>query len=478
MIQGTGSDVGKSLIVAGLCRSLARRGVCVAPFKPQNMSNNAGVASTPCGGYGEIGRAQMLQAFASGIAPSVHMNPVLLKPQSHMGSQVILHGKVWGHASASYFRDLKPTLLSAVVDSYTHLCHTYDYVVVEGAGSPAEVNLRDGDIANMGFAEAVDIPVVLVADIDRGGSLAQVVGTHAVLPENERSRIKGYIINKFRGDSALYEDALNIIHAHTGWDCLGVVPWFKDAAMLPAEDSMSVQNIASKITTDTPFKICVPRLPRIANFDDIAPLQHTPNVQVNIINAPENIAMDTDLVLLVGSKSTISDMAYMRSVGWDTQMKTHAKNGGWVMGICGGYQMLGTTISDTAYQDGTQAYTHGLNLLNMNTVMQSEKTVKPVHATCAITRTDFTGYEIHMGQSEHRHTPFSTYKNGVADGAVNGRILGTYIHGLFHTDSLRQALLTHMGWHGHHFDYTAQLQNTLDRLADHLEHYIDMEKCL
>ncbi len=479
MIQGTGSDVGKSLLVAGLCRAYYSMGHKVCPFKPQNMSNNAGVARTESGAYGEIGRAQMTQAVASHISPSVHMNPVLLKPQSQYGSQVIVHGKPYGTASAQYFRTLKPELLAAVMDSFSKIQHAYDAIVIEGAGSPAEVNLRAGDIANMGFAEAADVPVILLADIDRGGSIAQVVGTHAVLSESERTRIKGYIINKFRGDIALYQDAIDIIHSHTGWQCFGVLPWFDNAHILPAEDAMGLDKLCHTHTPcpapKKPFKICVPRTLKMANFDDLDPLRQTPNVVVDVVSAPRSLPQDCDVIMLMGSKSTVSDMQYMRDMGWDKTIIQHAENGGWVIGICGGYQMLGTTIADPHTLESAKAAINGLGLLDMHTVLQPQKTVRAVSATHTQTGTKFTGYEIHMGHSTHPYPPFCLMDTAQQDGAIRGRVMGSYVHGLFHSDNFRHQMLRYMGCNTPYFAYGEALHTALDTLATHLHSHLDME---
>ena len=477
MMQGTGSDVGKSLLVAGVCRAIYNRGVSVCPFKPQNMSNNAGVALHQSGEYGEIGRAQMLQATACHTPPSVHMNPVLLKPQSAKGSQIIIQGTVAGHASAKYFRTLKPKLLGAVMDSFYILSTQYEAIVIEGAGSPAEVNLRSGDIANMGFATTADIAVILVADIDRGGSIAQIVGTHAVLPKSERSRIKGYIINKFRGDISLYNEAIKIIFKHTRWQCFGVVPWFDDAHLLPAEDTMGLDNLCKNIPvlhTHKLFKICVLKTPKIANFDDIDPLRQTPNITVDMVTAPRSIPYDCDAIFIMGSKSTIADMHYIRNMGWDRQIQQHAQNGGFVFGICGGYQMLGSHIADPNGTEGDITKIDGLGLLNMQTVITDTKTVTAVTATHTKTQTDFTGYKIHMGHSTHTHTPFAMMGD-TPDGAVDKNIMGTYIHGCFHHDTFRHMILQHMGANSPYFAYGDSLHQVLNDLAQHLNTYLDMD---
>ena len=340
MIQGTGSDVGKSLIVAGLCRAFARRGLTVRPFKPQNMSNNAAVTADG----GEIGRAQALQARACGVAPVTDMNPVLLKPQSEIGAQVVVQGRIWGNAKARAYQALKGELLPKVLESFRRLSAQADLVIVEGAGSPAEVNLRAGDIANMGFAEAADLPVVLVADIDRGGVIATLVGSHAVIAPAEARRVAGYVINKFRGDVSLFDDGLRIITEHTGWPSLGVVPFFPVAARLPAEDAVALSH--SRVAEDREIRIAVPQLARIANFDDFDPLIAEPDVALDFVEPGRALPGDADLVVLPGSKATLADLAFLRDQGWDLDLRAHLRRGGRVLGICGGYQMLGRCISD------------------------------------------------------------------------------------------------------------------------------------
>ncbi|NVK06250.1 MAG: cobyric acid synthase, partial [Marivivens sp.] len=332
MIQGAGSNVGKSMVVAGLCRAFRKRGLSVAPFKPQNMSNNAAVTSDG----GEIGRAQALQALACGLAPHTDMNPVLLKPETDVGAQVIVQGKRLTTLKARDYGKMKSTLMVSVLDSFHRLAQAHDLIIIEGAGSPAEVNLREGDIANMGFAEAAGVPVILFGDIDRGGVIAQLVGTHVILPEDDRNRIKGFGINKFRGDTSLFAEGMTAIVDHTGWAPLGILPWFDQAWRLPAEDVMDLKGRPGGA-----FKIAVPRLNRIANFDDLDPLSAEPNVTVEIVEAGRPLPADADLVLIPGSKSTIADLAHFRAQGWDIDLQAHIRRGGRVLGICGGYQMLG-----------------------------------------------------------------------------------------------------------------------------------------
>ena len=345
MIQGTGSDVGKSLIVAGLTRAYANRGLSVRPFKPQNMSNNAAVTADG----GEIGRAQALQARAARVAPSVHMNPLLLKPQSEIGAQVVLHGKILGNARAKEFQAWKPQLMVSVLASYARMRGEADLVLIEGAGSASEINLRPNDIANMGFARAADVPVVLVGDIDRGGVIAQIVGTKAVVDAEDEKLIGGFIVNKFRGDASLFTDGMRFIEARTGWPALGLVPFFADAARLPAEDAMALAR--RDAPGDGRVVIAVPLLPHIANFDDLDPLKSEPDMRLVFVRRGEPLPV-CDLVLLPGSKATIADLTAFRDNGWDIDLAAHVRRGGRVFGICGGYQMLGRTIDDPGGIEG------------------------------------------------------------------------------------------------------------------------------
>jgi adenosylcobyric acid synthase len=379
MLQGTGSDVGKSLLVAGLARAYTRRGLAVRPFKPQNMSNNAAPAAGCDGGIGEIGRAQALQARACGVAPSVHMNPVLLKPQSEVGAQMVVHGCVTGNADARAYHDLKPQLLPAVLESFERLQKGADLVLVEGAGSPAETNLRSGDIANMGFAEAAGVPVVLVGDIERGGVIASLVGTWSLLDARDRARIRGYIVNKFRGDPSLFDGAHGDIKAHTGMRSFGVVPWFDAAHRLPAEDSASLAGHgAAADNRNGTINIAVPRLPRIANFDDLDPLAAEPDVALTLVEPGQPLPAGADLIVLPGSKSTLADLAELRRQGWDIDILAAARRGAKIFGICGGYQMLGRTIADPEGIEGTPGSAEGLGLLDVETVIRGDKSLAPV----------------------------------------------------------------------------------------------------
>lgn len=470
MLQGTGSDVGKTVLVAGLCRIAANRGLKVRPFKPQNMSNNAAVSDDG----GEIGRAQWLQAWASRTPSSVHMNPVLLKPQSETGSQIILQGKVWGQAKGRDYQRLKPQLMSAVLESFAGLAAEADLVVVEGAGSPAEINLRAGDIANMGFATRANVPVVLVGDIDRGGVIASLVGTHAILTEEDRRMISGYLINKFRGDVTLFDDGLKAIHGFTGWPCFGVIPWLKSAARLPAEDSVVLERLAKP--EGRALKVAVPVLSRIANFDDLDPLKAEPEVDLVFVRPGEPLPADAGLVVLPGSKSTIGDLQDLRAQGWDRDLAQHVRRGGRVIGICGGYQMLGRMVRDPLGIEGGETQTEGLGLLDVETEMAPEKTVRNTEAWSLEHDVPLSGYEIHLGITEGADCARPPVRIGNrADGALSadGRIMGTYLHGLFGNDGYRRGLLAAFGIEGQRLSYRESVDQALDDLATELESLLD-----
>lgn len=473
MIQGAGSNVGKSLLVAGLCRAAKLRGLSVRPFKPQNMSNNAAVTADG----GEIGRAQALQAMACGVDPMVDMNPVLLKPESEVGSQVIVQGRRVATVKAREYSALKPSLMAPVLDSFNRLKSQCDLVIVEGAGSPAEVNLRSGDIANMGFAAAAGVPVVLVGDIDRGGVIAQMIGTQAVLAPADNALIAGFLINKFRGDVSLFDDGYKLIADRTTWPGFGVVPFFADASRLPAEDALDLPCGGGTGS----YKIACLALSRIANFDDLDPLAQEPGVSLRMIRAGEVVPGDTDLIIIPGSKSTRGDLAYLRAQGWDVDIAGHVRRGGAVLGICGGYQMLGEWVRDPHGIEGVAGDTKGLGLLDIETVMSPDKTLTRVSATHVETGCPISGYEIHIGRSEGpaRARPFATV-NGTPEGAVSndGRIMGSYLHGLFVDDSFRAAFLAARGAAASTMSYSAAVEQTLDALATHLERYIDVSGLL
>ncbi|MDV7339839.1 cobyric acid synthase [Terasakiella sp. A23] len=477
MFQGTGSDVGKSLLVAGLCRAYVRRGLKVAPFKPQNMSNNAAVTVEG----GEIGRAQALQARACGLDLTVHMNPVLLKPQTDVGSQVVVQGEVVGNCSARDYTKLKPSLMPKVLESFEKLGENVDLVLVEGAGSAAEVNLRASDIANMGFAEAADIPVILIGDIDRGGVIASIVGTHVLLPEAEQNRLKGYLINKFRGDVTIFEPALDIIRDKCGLRSFGTVPYFPKAGLLPDEDAMSLDKRGADRDKGA-IKIAVPRLARIANFDDFDPLRAEKDVFVDIVEAGRPIPADADVILLPGSKATIADLVFLRDQGWDIDIHAHVRHGGHVVGLCGGYQMMGRRVTDPDGIEGNIREVEGLGLLDMETVLKGPKTLRAIDGICLNNEEKVSGYEMHMGVSEGpaRKHPLLNLE-GQDEGCVaeNGQLIGSYLHGLFNEDGFRARYLASIQQDRQvSLSYEQQIDEVLDLLADHLEEYCDLDALL
>lgn len=470
MLQGTGSDVGKTVLVAGLCRIAANRGLKVRPFKPQNMSNNAAVSDDG----GEIGRAQWLQAMACRVPSTVHMNPVLLKPQTDHGSQIILQGQVYGQAKGKDYQRLKPELLSAVLDSFSKVKSDADLVIVEGAGSPAEINLRAGDIANMGFATAAKVPVVLVGDIDRGGVIASLVGTHTILPEEDRRMVTGYLINKFRGDVSLFDDGIRQIADFTGWHCFGVVPWLKAASRLPAEDSVVLERLVSK--GKGALKVAVPMLPRIANFDDLDPLAAEEQVELQFVKPSERLPGDAGLVVIPGSKSTIGDLKALRANGWDKDLLAHMRRGGRVIGICGGYQMLGRRVTDPLGLEGEEREIEGLGLLDIETEMAPEKTVRNTVARSLQYDVALSGYEIHLGETTGADCARpSALINNHPDGAISpdGRVMGTYLHGLFTSDEYRAALLSDFGIEGGGQSYRGSVDAAIDEVAAELEAVLD-----
>jgi adenosylcobyric acid synthase len=475
MFQGTGSDVGKSLLVAGLARAYTRRGLKVRPLKPQNMSNNAAVAADG----GEIGRAQALQARAACVPPSVHMNPVLLKPQSMVGSQVVVQGKVFATAKAAEYMAMKARLLPCVLESYEKLKAEADLVLVEGAGSASEINLRRYDIANMGFARAADVPVVVVGDIDRGGVIASLVGTKAVLDPEDEKLVVGFIINKFRGDPSLFIPGKEAIVEKTGWPALGFVPYFSEARNLPAEDALALDREMPR-RAGAKLKIAVPILPQIANFDDLDPLQAEPTVDLVRVHPGTALPGDADLVILPGSKTTIAGLNALRSTGFDIDIAAHVRRGGTVIGLCGGYQMLGRTVADPDGVEGPAGTAQGLGLLDVETVLTSEKTLVSVTGTTG-DGMPFAGYEMHMGvtQGPDCARPFATV-DGKPEGAVsaNGRVIGTYVHGLFADDRQRSAWLQRLGAGPAAVAYDELVEATLDRLAKHLATFVDLDRLL
>lgn len=473
MVQGTTSDAGKSTLVAGLCRVLYRRGVKVAPFKPQNMALNSAVTVDG----GEIGRAQAVQAQASGIDPHTDFNPVLLKPNSDTACQVIIHGNVLGNQEASTYHDYKKTAMQAVLSSYQRLSTQYEYLVVEGAGSPAEINLREGDIANMGFAEVVDCPVVLIADIDRGGVFAHIVGTLALLSDSERARVVGFVINRFRGEIALLQSGLDWLENETGKPVLGVLPYLHNFH-LEAEDAISRTNI-DKAGTVMRLKVIVPVLPHISNHTDFDALRLHPNVDFQFINMGE-IIPPADLMILPGSKNVRGDLQYLRDYGWQQALTQHLRYGGKVIGICGGFQMLGEAIHDPHAIEGDAGTSQGFNWLAMQTTLENQKQLKRVRATLCFAQAQATGYEIHMGMStgEALQNPALTIE-GRPEGAISSdnQIAGTYLHGLFDHAESCAAWLTWAGLSAlETFDYEAFKEAEINRLADSLEQHLDWGK--
>ena len=494
MFMGTGSDVGKSLIVAGLCRLMSNRGLRVRPFKPQNMSNNAAVTADG----GEIGRAQALQARAARVPPSVHMNPVLLKPQSQLGAQIIVQGRMQGSATARKFQGLKPGLMPAVLDSFARLTAEADIVLVEGAGSASEINLRANDIANMGFARAANVPVVLIGDIDRGGVIASIVGTKTVLDPADAAMIGGFLINRMRGDVSLFADGASAIARMTGWPSLGIVPHFESAATLPAEDALALRDVgrwkaapggrlpgaespgANGESAMRLVRIAVPVLPHIANFDDLDPFRLDPAVTLRLLHNGEAIPAATDLVILPGSKSTIADLAALRKAGWDHDLHAHVRRGGRVLGLCGGFQMLGKSIADPGGIEGPKGAVPGLSLLAIDTVLTGAKRLQSVRGETAADGVPFTGYEMHVGETTGADTarPLVRLADGRADGAVSadGCVCGSYVHGFFAGDRQRAAWIARLGSGapGAGAPYEAVIEETLDAFAAHLASHLDV----
>jgi adenosylcobyric acid synthase len=474
MLMGTGSDVGKSLISAGLCRAFVNQGLKVAPFKPQNMSNNAAVTIDG----GEIGRAQALQAQAARIAPSVHMNPVLLKPETDRGAQVIVQGRRRETLNARDYFANRAVYMPAILDSFRTLAQTADLIIVEGAGSPAETNLRDGDLANMGFAAAANLPALLIGDIHRGGVIASIVGTFAVIDELDRNRLKGFLVNNFHGDPDLFSEGVSRIEALIDRPCLGVIPHFAAASRLPAEDALALERVTS--VRGGKFRVMVPRLPRIANFDDLDPLRLEPDVSVEIVPPGQPIA-DADLIIIPGSKATVADLTALRREGWDIDILAHARRGGTVLGLCGGYQMLGRSIRDPLGLEGPAGEVPGLGLLAVETELTADKTLTHVTAKHASTGETISAYEIHLGRTSGIDCarPFA-FIDGTPDGAVStkGNIMGTYLHGCFASDGFRAAFLQSIGAPASDLAFAALIDETLDDLARHLAKHVDLERLL
>ncbi len=477
MIQGTGSSVGKSVLVAGLGRALTRRGLAVRPFKPQNMSNNAAVAADG----GEIGRAQALQARACGVAPSVHMNPVLLKPQSETGSQIVVQGRVVGQARARDYQAIKPTLMPRVLESFAALEAGCDLLLVEGAGSASEINLRRGDIANMGFAAATGTPVVMVGDIDRGGVIASLVGTQAVLDPADAARIHGFIVNRMRGDPTLFADGMREIARRTGWAAIGLVPFLDAVARLPAEDAADLPRGAAS-SPGGRLRVAVPLLPMISNFDDLDPLAAEPGIELVPVPPGQALPGDCALVILPGSKSTIADLGRLRREGWDVDIAAHLRRGGRVLGLCGGYQMLGRTIADPDGSEGPAGEVAGLGLLDVETRLGGPKVLEPVSGLLLPERVPCSGYEMHSGRTggPDAARPFLRRADLTPEGAVSAdeQVAGTYLHGLFADDAARAALLGRLGVEAAPRDHGAGVEAALDALARHLEAHLDIDRLL
>ncbi|MEK9621261.1 MAG: cobyric acid synthase [Alphaproteobacteria bacterium] len=482
MVQGAGSNVGKSVLVAGLCRHFANQGLRVRPFKPQNMSNNAAVTADG----GEIGRAQAMQALACRVPASIHMNPVLLKPETDTGAQIIVQGQRFGSMRAREYGTHKASLMPPVLDSFAKIGEDADLVIVEGAGSPAEVNLRAGDIANMGFATAANVPVVMVGDIDRGGVIASLVGTHAVLDQQDKDLIKSFIINKFRGDTTLFSEGMTIISDATGWQGLGILPWFADAKFLPAEDILDLAGKGEAVRDaggDSRVHIAVPVLRRIANFDDLDPLSAEADVRLTLVQAGEVIPSDADLVLIPGSKATIDDLAFLREQGWDIDIAAHHRRGGITLGLCGGYQILGRKVHDPHGIEGPVRSSDGLGLLNVETTLDAAKTLRLVEAEAIQFKTSVNGYEIHMGQTSGPDCERALlHIEDRFDGAisVDGRVMGSYVHGIFSDNGFRRRFLEDLAARRGRdisladFDFAKNVDDTLDRLAAHLAAHLDM----
>ncbi len=468
MVQGTTSDAGKSLLVTGLCRVLARRGVRVAPFKPQNMALNSVVTVDG----GEIGRAQAVQARACGLAPHSDMNPVLLKPNTDIGAQVIIQGRAIGTMNADAYHEYKRVARRAVLESYQRLSRQYDVILAEGAGSPAEINLRAHDIANMGFAEAVDCPVVLVADIDRGGVFAHLVGTLALLAETEQARVAGFVINRFRGDLALLGPGLDWLERRTGKPVLGVLPYLP-GLHLEAEDALCHNDAAPK----GQLRVIVPVLPRISNHTDFDPLRLNPQVAFRYVGLGEPI-LPCDLIILPGSKSVRADLAWLRAQGWEQAILRHLRYGGKLIGLCGGFQMLGQAIRDPLGLEGDRGSSPGLGLLAVTTTLERDKQLRNVTGILALENATIAGYEIHAGatRGEALMRP-AVYLDGGSDGALSedGQILGTYLHGLFESTAACSALLRWAGLGNPQTpDYHVVRETHIDRLADACEMHLDL----
>ncbi|EPA8652835.1 cobyric acid synthase [Photobacterium damselae] len=473
MVQGTTSDAGKSVLVAGLCRVLARKGIAVAPFKSQNMALNSAVTQDG----GEIGRAQAVQAQACRIEPTVDMNPVLLKPNTDIGAQVIVQGKALADMDAVGYHNYKKVVMGPIMDSFAKLQAQYQTVVIEGAGSPAEINLRENDVANMGFAEKADVPVIIIADIDRGGVFAHLYGTLALLSESEQNRVKGFVINRFRGDIKLLESGLDWLEQKTGKPVLGVLPYLH-GLMLEAEDAINSQQVES--TTDQPLRVAVPVLTRVSNHTDFDPLRMHPQVNLMLVGKGEPLP-PCDLVIIPGTKNVRDDLAYLKEQGWDQQIQRHLRLGGKLMGICGGYQMLGQTIADPLGIEGKAGESQGLGYLDVTTVLEQEKQLKQVSGTLTLPNqasVPVRGYEIHAGVTTGVQVDAPIQLESGLDGqlGVDNQVFGTYLHGIFERQEACNAILSWAGLEATQTpDFDQIREQGIDRVADTIEQYLDLE---
>ncbi|ENP8455212.1 cobyric acid synthase [Photobacterium damselae] len=473
MVQGTTSDAGKSVLVAGLCRVLARKGIAVAPFKSQNMALNSAVTQDG----GEIGRAQAVQAQACRIEPTVDMNPVLLKPNTDIGAQVIVQGKALADMDAVGYHNYKKVVMGPIMDSFAKLQAQYQTVVIEGAGSPAEINLRENDVANMGFAEKADVPVIIIADIDRGGVFAHLYGTLALLSESEQNRVKGFVINRFRGDIKLLESGLDWLEQKTGKPVLGVLPYLH-GLMLEAEDAINSQQVES--TTDQPLRVAVPVLTRVSNHTDFDPLRMHPQVNLMLVGKGEPLP-PCDLVIIPGTKNVRDDLAYLKEQGWDQQIQRHLRLGGKLMGICGGYQMLGQTIADPLSIEGKAGESQGLGYLDVTTVLEQEKQLKQVSGTLTLPNqasVPVRGYEIHAGVTTGVQVDAPIQLESGLDGqlGVDNQVFGTYLHGIFERQEACDAILSWAGLEATQTpDFDQIREQGIDRVADTIEQYLDLE---
>ncbi len=490
MILGTGSDVGKSIVTAAFCRIFKRKGHKVSPFKAQNMSNNSYVTVEG----GEIGRAQVVQAEAAGVLPSVHMNPILLKPSTNQGSQVILHGKVSGQMEATNYHELKPRLKKVIMESYGRLAREYELIVMEGAGSCCEMNLKENDLVNFSLAKSVGAPCILVADIDRGGVFAQIIGSFQLMTRKERELTIGFLINKFRGDPQLFSSGIEYIEKKTGKPVLGLVPFYNDI-FIDSEDSVAIEEDKRALRPVGPktVNVAVLRLPAISNFTDFEGLAFEPDVVVNYLFRPGQLMEDYDCLLLPGTKNVMEDALWLRRIGWKRVIGRFAERGGRVLGICGGYQLLGEKIRDPYGVESNHKEVMGLNLLPIETLLEKRKVVRKVLGTCLMNGKRVKGYEIHMGQSKalrRRGEPFLRihrpgHKRTWDDGWIikGGQIAGTYVHGILDSPGFKGEFLNSIrrskglkskdpkqGRLGRFHQY--------DRLADHFEAHCDVEKIL